>query len=73
MAVCGTRFEIYNRPPYSKDIIAVPPQLHSSPEKASQYDGHPGAARPAQQTEGQHDELTQLPQDDGCGPECCEA
>ena len=70
-AVCGKTYEIYNRPPYADEIIAVPPHEPVRAEDAQPFDYPAGAVRDPHQTKGLTFNKTQLPTADCCGPDGC--
>ena len=70
-AVCGKTYDIYNRPPYADEIIAVPPHEPVRAEGAQPFDCRAGAVRNPRQTKGLTFNKTQLPASDCRGPDGC--
>jgi arsenite methyltransferase len=73
MAVCDKTFQIYNKEPYAKDIIAVEPIENISLEDAKEFDCRRTAKRHPRETKGLEYNLTDL-SGAQCGEEgenCC--
>ncbi len=72
MAVCDKTFQIYNKEPYSKDIIAVEPIENIALEDAKEFDCRRTAKRSPRETKGLEYNLTDL-SGGGCGDSdsCC--
>ncbi len=60
MAVCDKTFQIYNKEPYSKDIIAVEPIENITLEDAKEFDCRRTAKRSPRETKGLEYNLTDL-------------
>jgi SAM-dependent methyltransferase len=60
MAVCDKTFQIYNKEPYSKDIIAVEPIENIALEDAKEFDCRRTAKRSPRETKGLEYNLTDL-------------
>ena len=60
MAVCDKTFQIYNKEPYSKDIIAVEPIENITLEDAKEFDCRRIAKRSPRETKGLEYNLTDL-------------
>ncbi len=73
MAVCDKTFQIYNREPYKKDIIAVEPIKNIALEDAKEFDCRRTAKRSPRETKGLEYNLTDLTGADCCVPggDCC--
>ena len=75
MAACGKTFEIYTKPPYADQIIAVEPATPVPVESATDFDCSIDAVRNPQETKAVGDvplqSLTVMPTGDCCGPSCC--
>jgi hypothetical protein len=72
MAVCDKLFQIYARPPYAAQIIAVPPAEPVPLDQAAEFDCHAGTIRSPRETKQGHNVETLLPIAGCCGPEeCC--
>ncbi len=72
MAVCDKTFQIYNKEPYSKDIIAVEPIENIALEDAKEFDCRRTAKRSPRETKGLEYNLTDL-SGGACGDSdsCC--
>jgi ubiquinone/menaquinone biosynthesis C-methylase UbiE len=72
MAVCDKTFQIYNKEPYSKDIIAVEPIENITLEDAKEFDCRRTAKRSPRETKGLEYNLTDL-SGGACGDSdsCC--
>jgi ubiquinone/menaquinone biosynthesis C-methylase UbiE len=72
MAVCDKTFQIYNKEPYSKDIIAVEPIENIALEDAKEFDCRRTAKRSPRETKGLEYNLTDL-SGSACGDSgsCC--
>lgn len=72
MAVCDKTFQIYNKEPYSKDIIAVEPIENITLEDAKEFDCRRTAKRSPRETKGLEYNLTDL-SGSACGDSgsCC--
>ena len=72
MAVCDKTFQIYNKEPYSKDIIAVEPIENIALEDAKEFDCRRTAKRSPRETKGLEYSLTDL-SGGACGDSgsCC--
>ncbi len=72
MAVCDKTFQIYNKEPYSQDIIAVEPLENISLEDAKEFDCRRTAKRHPRETKGLEYNLTDLSGEMcGEGGDCC--
>ncbi|MFP6672592.1 MAG: methyltransferase domain-containing protein [Pirellulaceae bacterium] len=72
MAVCQKNFQIYTRPPYQDQIVAVEPATPVSENKATPFNCQEGSVRSPAETKASTSPLTILPGDECCGPdECC--
>jgi ubiquinone/menaquinone biosynthesis C-methylase UbiE len=72
MAVCDKTFQIYNKEPYSKDIIAVEPIENIALKDAKEFDCRRTAKRSPRETKGLEYNLTDL-SGGACGDSdsCC--
>ncbi len=72
-AVCDKTFQIYNREPYAKDIIAVEPIENIRLEDAKEFDCRRTAKRSPRETKGTEYQVTDLSNADCCAPgsDCC--
>lgn len=70
-AVCDKTYRIYNRDPYSEQIIAVPPLVDISLEDAGQFDCMRSAGRHPKETKGEDYFATTDTSSGVCGPEGC--
>jgi len=70
MAVCEKTYNIYTRPPYVEDVLAVPPIEPVDRSSTRPFDCTQDGVRDPRETKGSSFELTQLP-DEGCGPSGC--
>jgi arsenite methyltransferase len=66
MAVCRKTFEIYNRAPYSGQIVPVPPRQVVGADEAQPFDCRCNAVRDPRESKGESFDETQLPEDGCC-------
>jgi len=72
MAVCDKTFHIYSRPPYSEEIIPVPPHEEVPADEARPFDCKRDRPRHARETKGRDYDVTIEPDSSDCsGPDCC--
>lgn len=70
MAVCEKTFNIYTRPPYAEQVVAVPPSESVDPSSTRPFDCTQDVVRDPQETKGTNYQLTQFPEE-SCGPDGC--
>ncbi len=72
IAVCQKNFQIYTRPPYQDDVVAIEPATPVTESDATPFDCRQGSVRTPAETKAAADPLTILPGGDCCGPnDCC--
>ncbi len=73
MAVCDKTFQIYSRPPYQADIIAVAPLENIPLDEAREFDCRRTALRNPRETKGMDYDVTDISNLACCDPEtgCC--
>lgn len=71
MAVCQKTFEIYTRPPYADEVVAVPPAVAVRAEDVRSFDCHQNAVRSPRDTKSGQQPATVLPAADCCGSGGC--
>lgn len=71
MAVCQKTYEIYNRAPYSDQILPVPPSREVASENAKPFDCRRNVVRDPRETKGNNYDLTVIPGTSCCEPDCC--
>ncbi len=72
MAVCDKSYHIYSRPPYSEEVIPVPPHEEIPLDEAESFNCKRERHRHAGETKGQDYDVTIEPDSsDCCGPDCC--
>ncbi|MEO2021773.1 MAG: methyltransferase, partial [Pirellulaceae bacterium] len=72
MAVCQKNFEIYTRPPYQDQVVAIEPETPVAESDATPFDCRQGSVRIPAETKATAKPLTILPGEDCCGPnDCC--
>ena len=71
MAVCEKTFSIYTRAPYAEQVLAVEPNDPVDTQDAKPFDCRRDAVRDPRETKGTNYQLTQLPDDNCCGPSGC--
>jgi SAM-dependent methyltransferase len=73
MAVCDKTFQIYNRAPYTRDVLPVEPLETIPLEEAIAFDCKRTALRDPRETKGEDYEVTDLSGTDCCEPgsNCC--
>ena len=71
MAVCDKTFQMYSRAPYADQISLIPPHREIPIEDAQTFACEDDAKRSPRDTKRGDSELTVLPADDCCGPDCC--
>ena len=70
-AVCAKTFEIYTRPPYTAELIPVPPFDAVTADSAEPFDNQRDSVRNPRETKGKNFAKTALPDGDCCGPSSC--
>ena len=72
IAVCQKNFQIYTRPPYQDQVVAIEPATPVAESAATPFDCRQGSVRTPAETKAAADPLTILPGEDCCGPnDCC--
>lgn len=71
MAICDKTFQIYNREPYGRDIIAVEPFENISLDEAQEFDCKRTTRRHPRETKGLDYDLTDVSAELCAGESCC--
>ena len=71
MAVCKKTFDLYTRPPYAGNIVAVEPRVPIPAEQAQPFDCSRDAARHPRETKGLEYRDTIDAAAPCCGPDSC--
>ncbi|MDP1671391.1 MAG: methyltransferase, partial [Alphaproteobacteria bacterium] len=71
VAVCDKTYRLYNRDPYSAQIIPVPPLIDIPLEEAGLFDCMRSVARHPKETKGEDYVATTDASASVCGPEGC--
>ncbi|HXE75028.1 MAG TPA: methyltransferase domain-containing protein [Candidatus Xenobia bacterium] len=71
MAVCDKTYRIFTSPPYSDEVIPVPPRREVPLSRARGFTCAGAAVRDPRETKGKHYQKTTAPNKTVCGPEGC--